>query len=174
MVELGGHLSRERDADLVGRSWHPWLRRALLAGVFAFALAALLNAFGQRPTTSTASAPEATLSVHAPEGLRGGLIFEGKFQIDANQTLAHPTLVLSGQWLEGITLNTLEPAPQAETSRGGELRLRFATLPAGQRLTVWSQWQVNPVNLGTSSQDVQLYDGAQLIASIDRNAMVFP
>jgi hypothetical protein len=150
------------------------LRRALIVLIFAFAIAALLNAFGQQPTTSSASASAASLSVEAPQRLRGGLIFEGRFEIEANQTLAHPTLVLSNGWIEGITLNTMEPAPQAETSRGGELRLRFATLPVGERLTVWTQWQVNPVNLGTRSQDVQLYDGAQPIASINRDVTVFP
>ena len=174
MVELSGHLSRERDLELVGRSWHPWVRRALLLLLFAFAVAALFNAFGQGSTLSVAHAPAATLSVDAPKRVRGGLIFEGRFEIEANQTIAHPTLVLSNGWIEGITLNSLEPAPEAETSRGDELRLRFATLPVGEKLTVWTQWQVNPVNVGTQSQDVQLYDGAQRLAAIDRDVTVFP
>jgi hypothetical protein len=174
VVELKGQLSRERDVDLKGRSWHPWLRRGLLLAVFVFALAALLNAFGQAPTKSSATAPAATLSVEAPQKLRGGLIFEGEFVVDATQKLEHPTLILSGGWLDGITLNTIEPAPESETSRQHELHLRFATLPAGERLTVWTQWQVNPVNVGTQPQNVALYDGTEPVASVERDVTVLP
>jgi hypothetical protein len=112
--------------------------------------------------------------VEAPERLRGGLIFEAKFEITAIDTIAHPTLVLAPGWLEGMSLNTAEPGAESETSRDGSLHLRFARLPAGEELTLWTQWQANPVDVGHRPQDVALYDGSQRLASIERDVTVFP
>src|SRR5436190_7898049 len=87
MAELQGHLSRSRDRDLKGREYQVWTRRALLLLLVALIVAALLNVFGQRSTTSEARASAATLTVKAPQRLRGGLIFEGRFEIQAHRAL---------------------------------------------------------------------------------------
>jgi hypothetical protein len=36
------------------------------------------------------------------------------------------------------------------------------------------QLQVNPTNVGKRSHDVRLYDGDELLASLDRTQFVFP
>ena len=174
MATLHGHLSRNRDLELQGRNYQVWLRRTILVVLAIVILAALLNEFGQRSTISTATGPAAKLTVRAPERLRGGLIFEGRFEISAQSRIAHPRLALAPGWSEGMTLNTSEPTPSDETSHGDRLVLGFAPIPAGTTFTYWSQWSVNPVNVGHRSQDVVLYDGSQRVASVHRQVTVFP
>jgi hypothetical protein len=73
-----------------------------------------------------------------------------------------------------MTLNESEPTPSTETSHDGDLVLSFPPIQAGTTFTYWSQWSVNPVNVGHRPQDVTLYDGARQIAAIHRNVTVFP
>jgi hypothetical protein len=174
LTVLTGHLSRSRDLDLEGRGYQVWVRRVFLGLLAALVLCALLNLFGQRSRTTSASGPGASLTVSAPERLRGGLIFEGRFGIDAMAPIKHPKLILAPGWTEGMTLNTTAPEPTTEHSRDGLLILGFDPVAAGTRFTFWSQWQVNPVNAGSRSQDVALYDGQRRLASVDRTVTVFP
>jgi hypothetical protein len=174
MATLHGHLSRSRDLELQGRMREVWLRRVILALLALVILAALLNVFGQRAATSTATSSVADLTVNAPERLRGGLIFEGRFEIAAHQPIAHPRLVLAPGWTEGMTLNSSEPTPSDETSHDNRLILAFARIPAGAAMTYWTQWSVNPVNVGNRSQDVALYDGAQRLVTVHRDVTIFP
>jgi hypothetical protein len=174
MATLHGHLSRSRDLELQGRTHEVWLRRAILALLALLIGAALFNVFGQRSVTTTASGSVARFTVAAPERLRGGLIFEGRFEITAHERIAHPRLVLASGWTEGMTLNTSEPTPTDETSRGDRLVLAFAPIPAGATMTYWTQWSVNPVNVAHRSQDVSLYDGALRLATIHRQVTIFP
>lgn len=51
-----------------------------------------------------------------------GLLFSARITIHANETLQDAALVLNSNWLEGMTLNTLEPSPVSETSQNGSLR----------------------------------------------------
>jgi hypothetical protein len=39
---------------------------------------------------------------------------------------------------------------------------------------LYMQFQVNPTNVGRRSADVGLYDGDELLASVDRTVTVFP
>src|SRR5690349_19299541 len=99
---LPENLERSQDKHPERRVWTRLLGLALL---LAFVVAALLNEFGQAATTSTARSPAATLQVTAPNRLRGGLLFEGKFQVAAARSLKAPTLILDGGWLNAMTLN---------------------------------------------------------------------
>jgi hypothetical protein len=51
-------------------------------------LLALANVFGQRPSTSTAADGAATLSLYAPERVRGGDMFELRARVVAHRALA--------------------------------------------------------------------------------------
>jgi hypothetical protein len=114
------------------------------------------------------------LSVDAPPHLRGGLLFQARFEIHAKRRIAHPKLVLSSGWLDAMTLNTVEPSPLSESSGDDGLSMSFEALPAGHMLIVWTDWQVNPTNVGRRSQDVSLFDGSEPIAFADRTVTVFP
>jgi hypothetical protein len=136
--------------------------------------AALLNAFGQETTTTVAEGDGATLRVDAPPRLRGGLLFQARFEIEARRRLAKPKLLLSSGWLDSMTLNTVAPTPLSESSGPNGLSMAFSPLPAGHRLVVWSDWQVNPTNVGRRSEDATLFDGSTPIAVADRTVTVFP
>ena len=167
--ELVLKVARDREGrrDVVAR------RIALSALLVVLALA-LLNVFGQRPATTTAEAQAASLEVYAPERVRGGLFYEARFRIDAARELDNATLVLDPGWAEGITINTVEPAPLGEASRDGKLVFELGRVPAGNKHVFYLQLQVNPTNVGHRSQDVQLFDGDELLATIDRTITVFP
>ena len=150
------------------------VRRVFFAALVLVMVAALLNVFGQRPTNSFASAPAAKLQVFAPTALRGGLYYEGRFTIDAQQDISKAVLVLDSGWTEQMQINTVEPSPVGESSRDGKLALEFGHVPAGQKIVVWMQFQVNPTNVGRRSQDVELDDDTTSIAHVDRTVTIFP
>jgi hypothetical protein len=149
-------------------------RRIMVAALTLVLALGLLNLFGQRPSTSTAAAAPATLEVYAPERVRGGLFYEARFTIQAQDQVDEATLVLDPGWAEGITINTVEPAPVGEASRDGQLVFELGRIPAGEKYVFYLQLQVNPTNVGHRSQDVRLYDGNTLLATIDRTITVFP
>jgi hypothetical protein len=167
-------LTLARHRDLEGREHRPWLRRMLLSALTLFLLLGLLNVFGQRPDTHTASADGVELEVYSPTKLRGGLFFMSRFTIRAEREVDAATLVLDPGWLEGITLNTVEPAPVGEANRDGRLALELGRIRAGTEYVFFLHFQVNPTNVGRRPQDVELTDGETSLLTIDRAVTVFP
>jgi hypothetical protein len=149
-------------------------RRIALAALLVVLALGLLNVFGQRPATTAADAEAATLEVYAPERVRGGLFYEARFTIEAREEVEEATLVLDSGWAEGITINTVAPGPLGEASRDGRLAFELGRIPAGQRHVLFLQLQVNPTNVGHRAQDVELYDGDELLATINRTITVWP
>jgi hypothetical protein len=167
-------LTLEHHRDLVGRERRPHVRHALL-GVLAGVLGlGVLNVFGQVESVDVAETPAARFEVSAPTKLRGGLFFQAKYAVEAVEEIADATIVLDPGWLEDITLNTVEPAPVGEASRDGKIALQLGRIPAGDRYALYLHYQVNPTAVGFRSQDVDLYDGERLLASFDRDAIVWP
>jgi hypothetical protein len=160
--------------DLAGRGAHPWARRVLLTLLAAIPVLALIGVFGQRAIRTQVSAPAATLTISAPKSVRGGLLFQSKITVLARRKLSQPKLVLSPGFLDGLTVNTIEPNASQELSRNGNLVLEYDAVPAGQRLTVWIQYQVNPTNVGSQTQRLELDDGVSPIATITRRLRAFP
>jgi hypothetical protein len=167
-------LDRSRDLELRGRGRHSLYRRLGLAALAAIVVVALVGVFGQQSTTTVAAGPGASLEVVAPDRLRGGLLFQARFEIEARAALAHPSLALSSGWLEAMTLNTVVPEPESETSGARGLQMTFPPMPAGRTLTVWTAWQVNPTNVGEHDEDATLLDGPTPLATAHRSLMVFP
>lgn len=166
-LTLKGHRDDPRQGELL-------LRRGLLAALALVAVLALAGTFGQREARSVASGGGATLAVSAPERLRGGLFFQGRFTITAERDIESATLVLDRGWMEGMHINTIEPAPVGEASRDGRLALDFGHVAPGDELVAYLQFQVNPTNVGVRSQDVGLYDGETPLTSVERTVTVFP
>ena len=150
------------------------LRRSFFGLLTIIILAALLNVLGQRPTNTLAASPVADLDVFAPEALRGGLYYQGRFTVKAKQDIEKATLVLDGGWTEQMQINTIEPSPIGEASRDGKLTLDFGHVGAGHKLVVLLQFQVNPTNVGRRSQDAALYDDTTLLATANRTVTVYP
>lgn len=174
MVDIPDGLTLKRHRDLVGREKRPFARWILLSLLGLLCLLGLANLFGQRPQTSTAESPVASLDVYSPERLRSGLYFESRFHIHARQEIREATLVLDPGWLEGMTLNTLEPGPIGEASRDGRIALELGRIPPGGEHLFFLHFQVNPTNVGRRSQDVELYDGEKLLLTIDRSVTIYP
>src|SRR5437763_8936232 len=91
----------------------------------ALPVLALLNFFGQRPTTTQASSPVATVTVSSPARLRSGLQFETKVQVFAHATIGRLELAFSPGWWDGMGVNSIEPQPSTESSRGGQVVLEM-------------------------------------------------
>jgi hypothetical protein len=164
-----------RDRDLEPRSRENWIRRSLFGLICVVPVLALLNVFGQRPETTTGAAAAAQLSISAPSRVRGGLLYQARFRITPTQKkLAQATLVLAAGWLDGMTINTLEPSPVSETSIDGKLGLDLGAIPAGRSYVLVIDYQVNPTNVGHRDQTVTLYDGNQALISVHRTITVFP
>ena len=174
MADIPDTIVLKRDRDLEGRAWQIWLRRGLFVLLPIIALLGLLNLFGQRPSRSTAAASGATLQVFAPARVRGGVIYEARFRVNAHRDLKHATLVLSPGWLESMTLNTLEPSPVNEASDNGRLTLDLGHIPAGGSHLLFMQFQTNPTNVGHRDASVTLKDGNRTLLRLHRTVTIFP
>ena len=174
MAEPPDAIDLGRDRDLRGRRKDVWVRRALLSLAALVPVLALFNLFGQRPTTSNASVPAATLSVYAPTTLRGGLLWEGRIHITAHREIKNAILVLSTGWAEGMSINTIEPSPTGEASDNGRLEFTLGHIPQNKSFILYMQFQVNPTNVGHRSRSTTLYDGSTKLAAIHQKVTVFP
>jgi hypothetical protein len=165
-------LRKHRDLD--GRGYTVWVRRALVVLLALVPILGLLDVFGQRPSTSRAEAVPASLAVSAPGAVRGGLLFQARFTIEAKESLKDATLVLDDGWLDGLTVNTIEPGPVSEASRDGRLALDLGHLPAGSRYVLFMQFQVNPTTVGFRTLHADLDDGGLRVGTLTRHLRIFP
>jgi hypothetical protein len=174
MAAIPDGIVLKRHRDLEGRQHQAWIRRALIVFLGLVPLLALFNLFGQRPHLATATSSAADLELYAPGHVRGGLLWEARFTITAHRDLKDAVLQLDKGWLEGMTLNTVEPSPVGEGSNDGKLVLDLGHVPSGRRFILFMQFQVNPTNVGRRPQNVRLYDGKTLLATMDRVVTIFP
>ena len=174
MASAPDQLTLKRHRDLEGRESRPYVRWILLSLIGLVVLVGLANGFGQRPHTDTAAANGVELEVYSPERLRSGLFFMSRFTIRAEKEIEAATLLLDPGWLEGITLNTLEPSPVGEANRDGKIALDLGRVPAGTKHVFFLHFQVNPTEIGRRAQDVELHDGEKRLLNIDRTVTIFP
>jgi hypothetical protein len=160
--------------DLRGHAGEIWVRRGLAGLVAAIPVLALFNIFGQRADDVSTQSPTSTLSVHAPDSVRGGLLFEARFTISAREPIHDAVLELSPQWANGLTINTVEPQPSNETSADGWLSFHLGALAVGDRYQLHLQYQVNPTSHGSRHLRVKLLDGNAQLNSITRQLRVWP
>jgi hypothetical protein len=167
-------LRRHRDLEGMGRL-EIWARRSILAAIALFSVLGVANVFGQRPATVQAEVPAAKLKIYAPNAARGGDFLEARFHITAKRELAKARLVLDPGWLEGMSVNTIEPSPIGEASANGRLALTLGHIPAGQSFILFMQFQVNPTNIAWHRpQNVDLFDGGDHLVRLHRTITIFP
>jgi hypothetical protein len=169
-LELGRH------RDWQGRAYQRWLPNILFALICVIPLLALLGVFGQSPKVETVANRNgvATLQLSAPTSVRSGLLFQARIDIQAHKEIKDAVLVLDSGWLESMTMNTVEPTPSNETSRNGGIAMDLGDIPAGKLWRQYLQFQANPVNAGSQSQGITLYDGNVPLLHLNRNLMVWP
>jgi hypothetical protein len=144
---------------------------ALFCVIAALALA---DRFGQRTTESHAAAPAARMTLTAPETVRGGLFFQSRVEIHALREIASPHLVLDHGWVEGMQVNSIEPAPASELSRDGRVVLTYDKLAPGDDLRIWFQFEVDPTNVGHRSYGIELDDVAARVVRLSPTITVLP
>jgi hypothetical protein len=174
VADVPDQLTLKRHRDLEGRERRPVVRAVGLGLLGLLCLLGLFNLFGQRPQTDTAEGAVAQLDVYSPTRVRSGLYFEARFHIHAREEIEEATLVLEPGWLEGMTLNTVAPGPVGEASRDGRVAFELGHIPGGGEHILFLHFQVNPTNVGSRSQDVELYDGDERLLALDRSVTVFP
>ena len=174
MGELPGNLRPDRHRDLHGRDPAPWIRRAYIVALCVLVVLALLDVFGQKTSTATSVRPNATLAVHSPTRLRGGLLYQVRITVQARVAIAHPRIVLSPSWFDGLTLNTTEPSAESEETRQGAVAFTFPGLGPGDSLVFFTEWQVNPTTVDSRSVDVELDDGSTPITRVSRHLTIYP
>jgi hypothetical protein len=167
-------LTLRRHRDRRGRRHQPWIRRSGVGVLGVIVLLALLDVFGQRPSTSTASGRAARLELYAPSTARGGLLYTVRFRIDALERIKDAVLVLAPGWADQYTFNGISPQPAAESSDNGKLTFNLGPIPAGKHYTMFLSLQVNPTNVGHHGQTVWLYDGNQALATIHHDISIWP
>jgi hypothetical protein len=152
-----------------------WIRRASMCLLAAVVIAALCNVFGQRASTAQASSSQAELEVHAPTTARPGLLFQAKFTIIPKQVLPDAQLVLGRGWVDGFTINTIEPSPVSEHSRAdGSLVFDLGALQPGQPWVQYVDYQVNPTSISRRAQVVTVLSGSQQVVSLHRTMTLVP
>jgi hypothetical protein len=175
VAEIPYQVVLKRDRDLDGRAWQIWVRRGLFLLLPLVSLLGLLNLFGQKPTTTTASsAAGASLTVFAPPRVRGGLLYQARFRVTAQRDLKRATLLLSPGWFEGMTVNGIEPSPVNEASDNGRPSFELGHIPAGGSYVLFMSFQVNPTNVGRRDASVTLKDGDRTLLRIHRTLTIFP
>jgi hypothetical protein len=175
MPDIPNAIVLKRDRDLEGRQYDVWVRRGLMSLVAAVPVIALFNVFGQRPETQLLVGPAASLKIYAPDRLRGGLLYEGRFHITARQDIKDAYLVLGPGWAEGMSINTIEPSPVSEASNSGRLSLELGHIGPGKSYILFMQFQVNPTNIALGrKQTVWLNDGTDRLLTFSRDVTIFP
>lgn len=165
-------LSTHRDTHNWWQS--PWIRRGFLLVPIALLVAGLGNAFGQRPSTSSAGSRRAKLTIYAPTRARSGLIYAARFRVDAVHELKDARLILDPGWAEGYTVNGQIPQALTQASDNGKIELGLGHIAQGRHVTFWLSLQVNPTNVGRHRQSVALYDGDTRLTVLHRSITVFP
>jgi hypothetical protein len=151
-----------------------WARRVAMTLLAIVVLAAVANRFGQHATQSIASGPAATMRLTTSRTVRGGLFFQSLLEVRAVRAIAHPRFVLDRGWVEGMQVNSIEPAPVGEASRNGRVVLSYDALEAGDVLRLWLQFEVNPTNVGRRSYAVVLDDAERPVVRLAPHITVLP
>lgn len=153
-----------------------WLRHASPAGLLVFGAVVVLAFSGLlgHERTWSATAPGASLDVHAPEIIRNGEFFEMRVRIAAHETIGELVIGIDEDLWEDITVNTMIPAAAEESSEDGEVRFTFAELPAGTTFLFKVDLQVNPDIVLGNQGAVTLYDGTAELATTDLTITVLP
>jgi hypothetical protein len=167
-IDLGRH------ADLVGRGHYWWWRRLALVVIGIIPVVGLLNVFGQRAETTSATTDRASLLVRSPAHVRGGLMFTSEVVVTPHQDIHDGQLYFDNGWFRNMTLNGVTPQPSSDKAQGNWQVWDFGPMPSRQPFTVVISWQANPTNVGSHPQTLELYDGKTLIMTLHRTLLVFP
>ena len=140
-----------------------------------FLTLALAGLFGGQPHAITrASAPQADLTVAAPEVIRNGEFFEMRIEATPHRHFDNLTISVSPSLWRDITVNSTIPQAGSETVKDGEFRFSYGAREAGDPLTVKIDFQINPSLFAGTDGEIALLDGEQRIISQRLSMKVMP
>ena len=174
MSSVPDGITLERHRDLAHRARNPWLRRVLLCLIAVLPILALLNVFGQHPTTTSVSSSAVSVNVTAPSRLRSGLVFQVRIQVTARRNIKELELVFDRGWWESMSVNSSVPEPSEESSSDGRVVFDYGQLGAGHTHVTWIYFQVNPTNVGERQENIDVKDGETELVQIHRSMTIFP
>jgi hypothetical protein len=101
-------------------------------------------------------------------------MWRARISVRALRTISHPRLILAPGYINGMQMNTIEPAPTGEAARGPQLVLSYDQLSAGDELVVYLQFQTNPTTVGGQDASVVLDDATRPLARLEHTLTVLP
>lgn len=146
------------------------LALAVFGGVVVLALSGLLGHERQWEARGGTT----SLSVHMPEIIRNGEFFEIRIAVESREPIGELVIGIEQTLWEDITVNTLIPSATDESSEDGEYRFTFAELAAETPFLFKIDLQVNPDILGGNEGAVTVYDGEEVLTSVDVGIAVLP
>ena len=155
----------------VHHRWMTPLTMLLLGSIVVFGLSGLAGGRDQRDTQRSA---EATLVIEGPTVIRNGEYDEMLLTMQAHRPLTNLALEIDADYWRDLTINTMIPAPEAESVKDGVMRFEFGALDAGSTASFKFDAQVNPHRFGPSQGDFKLMDGDREIARLSRSLRVMP
>lgn len=167
-------IDRARHEELTGRTRYVWLRRVAIVLVAVMPVLALVNVFGQHSALTVSVSPAASLGIDSPSRVRGGLIFTTKIVVTPSIQINDGQIYLDNGWFQNMSLNAVSPQPSNQSAQGPWQVWDFGQMPAHTAYTIWISWQTNPVNIGTRSQTIELYDGKDKLMTAHHTLTVFP
>jgi hypothetical protein len=141
----------------------------------AWLMAGLSGVLGGGPSpTLQASFSSADMSVNMPQVLRNGEFFEIQIRIEAKAPLQNATLAIAPTLWKDMTVNTILPAAERESFRGGRIQLEYGPRAAGEMIEIKIDGQVNPPLFAGTRGSLALYDGPTLLGQMPVSIAVRP
>jgi len=157
---------------------HRWKRRASPGSVLllsALLIAAALGYFGGQPhPRRTIDGSAATINTEFPEVLRNGQFFEMRAKIWAKQDFKDLRVGVSTAYWHDLTINSMVPAPEKETTENGEYRFSFGPVKASEEIVIKIDGQINPPMFAGTRGQITLLDGDKILSATPVELTVLP
>jgi len=146
-----------------------------LAILGALMVAGLTGALGgQEDQTRRAQGNGVILKVKTPAILRSGMLFETVVEVRTERPVTDLVVAVSdGLWRQ-MTINTMIPAAEEESSENGFRRFSFGPAPAGETFRFKVDGQINPPLFVGTRGDVAILDGDRELARTPLRTRVLP
>lgn len=145
---------------------------AVLLGMLL--IVAFFGVFGSN-TTLSEPGEGVKLTIEGPRRIRSGEYFEMMFTIEAEREIRDAVLSIDAGIWHDLTINTMIPMATEEGFQDGSFDFHYGALPAGTRLLVKVDGQVNPrYPPGPNQGAIEVTDGPATLASVDYRIMVLP
>jgi|GEM_PF-578314 len=143
----------------------------ILSLIMVVSLSGILGPMRHRATSQNNTS---VLEVEGPRFIRTGEIFEMRIHITPRTELKNTVLSVSTDLWKDMTINTMSPAPQEESSENGDFRFLFGNLSSNKEFLVKVDLQINPSLRGQNHGTIRLLSNGAEINRVDYSIMVWP